>query len=297
METYILVSNFFKGSGKVKKLLYPKNYVLLIGLLTIIISLIYLIFFHGFDTSIAYVLYLIMTYFFIIICIRIYNIVKSKMNKFIDNNKHLSKYKNDHKLKYKISLFTSLILNVVYAMFKLLSGIVFKSFWFISFALYYFLLIILRSNIVKEELNDNTNLKDEFMEYRKTGIILLFTNVILTIIILIIVNQKIMSIYPDWMAITVAVYTFYLLFNSIYNLIKYHKYKSPLISSSKVINVITSLVSLISLEIILIPTFGSNETEFFEIMIMATGGGIALIIIIISFYMIIKSTEWLNQER
>jgi len=225
-----------------KKLLYPKTHILLIGLLTIVVSLIYLIFFNGFDTNISYVLYLIMTYFLIVICIRMYNVAKFKINKIIDNNKYLRKYKNDHKLRYKISLFTSLILNIVYAIFKLLSGIVFKSFWFISFALYYFLLIVLRSNIAKEELKNNTDLKDEFVEYKKTGIILLFTNVILTIIILIIVNQKIMNVYPDWMAITVAVYTFYLLFNSIYNLIKYRKYKSPLISSSKVINVITSLV-------------------------------------------------------
>lgn len=279
-----------------KKLLYPKDHILLIGLLTIISSLIYLIFFNGFGTSISYVLYLIMTYFLIVICIRIYNMIKTKINKFIDNNKYLSKFKNDHKLRYKISLFTSLILNIVYAMFKLIFGIVFKSFWFISFALYYFLLIILRSNIAREELNVKTTLKEEFIKYRKTGIILLFTNVILTIIILIIVNQKIMNIYPDWMAITVAVYTFYLLFNSIFSLIKYRQYKSPLISSSKVINVVTSLVSLISLEIILIPTFGNGEINFFEIMIMATGGGIALIIIIISFYMIIKSTEWLNKD-
>ena len=279
-----------------KKILYPKTHILLIGLLTIVVSLIYLIFFNGFDTNISYVLYLIMTYFLIVICIRIYNVAKFKINKIIDNNKYLRKYKNDHKLRYKISLFTSLMLNIVYAIFKLLSGIVFKSFWFISFALYYFLLIVLRSNIAKEELKNNTNLKDEFVKYKKTGIILLFTNVILTIIILIIVNQKIMNIYPDWMAITVAVYTFYLLFNSIYNLVKYRKYKSPLISSSKVINVITSLVSLISLEIILIPTFGGGQTEFFEIMVMATGGGIALIIIIISLYMIIRSTEWLNEK-
>ena len=279
-----------------KKILYPKTHILLIGLLAIVVSLIYLIFFNGFGTNISYVLYLIMTYFLIVICIRIYNVAKFKINKIIDNNKYLRKYKNDHKLRYKISLFTSLMLNIVYAIFKLLSGIVFKSFWFISFALYYFLLIVLRSNIAKEELKNNTNLKDEFVKYKKTGIILLFTNVILTIIILIIVNQKIMNIYPDWMAITVAVYTFYLLFNSIYNLIKYRKYKSPLISSSKVINVITSLVSLISLEIILIPTFGGGQTEFFEIMVMATGGGIALIIIIISLYMIIRSTEWLNEK-
>ena len=105
-----------------------------------------------------------------------------------------------------------------------------------------------------------------------------------------------MNIYPDWMAITVAVYTFYLLFNSIFSLVKYRKYKSPLILSSKVIKVVTSLVSLISLEIILIPTFGEGQTEFFEMMVMATGGGIALIIIIVSLYMIIKSTEWLNKK-
>ena len=93
-----------------------------------------------------------------------------------------------------------------------------------------------------------------------------------------------MIIYPNWMAITVATYTFYLLFISIYNLIKYN---SPLMIFSKVINVVASLVSFMSLEIILIPTFGS-DVNFFEIMIISTGGEI---IIIISLYMIIKSTE------
>lgn len=279
-----------------KRFLYPKDHILLAGLLTILISLTYLIFFDGFGTIVSYVLYLIMTYFLIVICIRVYMVIKVKINKFIDNDKYLSKYKEDHKLRYKISLFVSLILNVIYSLFKLLSGIVFKSFWFISFSLYYFLLVILRSNIAKEELNGDIDLKVEYTSYRKTGVILLFTNVILTMIILIIVNQKIVNIYPNWMAITVAVYTFYLLFTSIYGLIKYRKYKSPLISASKVINVITSLVSLISLEIILIPTFGGDQAGFFEIMIMITGGGIALIIIIISLYMIIKSTEWLNKD-
>lgn len=279
-----------------KRFLYPKDHILLAGLLTILISLTYLIFFDGFGTIVSYVLYLIMTYFLIVICIRVYMVIKVKINKFIDNDKYLSKYKEDHKLRYKISLFVSLILNVIYSLFKLLSGIVFKSFWFISFSLYYFLLVILRSNIAKEELNGDIDLKVEYTSYRKTGVILLFTNIILTMIILIIVNQKIVNIYPNWMAITVAVYTFYLLFTSIYGLIKYRKYKSPLISASKVINVITSLVSLISLEIILIPTFGGDQAGFFEIMIMITGGGIALIIIIISLYMIIKSTEWLNKD-
>lgn len=276
-----------------KKILYPKNSIIILGIFTIIISLTYLIFFDGFGTPLSYLLYLVMTYSLIIICIKLYTIIKNKVQILINNNKYLKKYTNDHELRYRISLIFSLSINVIYALFKLITGIIFKSIWFISFALYYLLLVIIRANILKQELRENT-LKTEYMKYRNIAIILLFTNVILTMIILIIVNQKIMNIYPTWVAISIAVYTFYLLFISIYNLVKYRKYNSPLMSSSKVINVVTSLVSLISLEIVLIPTFGIEKVTFFEIMIMSTGGGVAFIIIIISLYMIITSTEWLN---
>lgn len=279
-----------------KKILHPKDNIVILATVFIIFSLIYLICFNGFGSVISYLLYLLMTYSLIIICIKIYKILKQKINLFIDNNKYLKKYKSDHKLRYKISLLSSLLINIIYATFKLISGLVFKSVWFISFALYYLLLVILRFNILKQELDGNKKMYDEYLKYRNTAVILLFTNVILTMIILIIINQKIMNIYPNWVAISIAVYTFYLIFISIYNLVKYRKYNSPLISSSKVINVVTSLVSLISLEIVLIPTFGKEKEVFFEIMIMSTGGGIALIITIISLYMIIKSTEWLNDN-
>lgn len=281
---------------KLKSIFYPNNYIIILSLFIIIFSLIYLIYFNGFGTPISYILYLVMTYSLIVICIKIYKIVKLKIKLVINNNKYLKKYVNNHKFRYKLSLFISLLFNVIYAMFKLTSGIIFKSIWFISFAFYYLLLVILRANILKEELNNKTSLLDEYIKYRKTAVILLFTNVILTMIILIIVNQKIMNIYPNWIAITVAVYTFSIIFSSIYNFLKYRKYKSPLMSSAKVINVITSLVSLISLEIILIPTFGNNNINFFEIMIMCTGGGIAVIITVISMYMIINSTEWINSN-
>lgn len=280
-----------------KKLLYPKNHIVILDLFIIVISLFYLIYFDRFGEVEAYILYLIMTYSLVVICIKVYQVIKNKINKIINNNRYLKEYVNNHELRYKLSLLMSLIFNVIYAGFKLITGILFKSVWFITFALYYILLVVVRANILKEEINDKSSLLEEYTKYRKTAVILLLTNVILTMIILIIVNQKIMNIYPNWIAITVAVYTFSIIYSAVYNLIKYRKYKSPLMSSAKVINVITSLVSLISLEIILIPTFGSNNIEFFEIMVMATGGGIALIIIIISLYMIIKSTEWINTNN
>lgn len=280
-----------------KKYLYPKSYVVVLDSLIILISLFYLIYFDRFGKIESYFLYLLMTFLLVVVCIKIFQILKNKIIKFIDNNRYLKEYVNNYKLRYKLSLIMSLSLNVVYAVFKLIIGIVFKSIWSITFAIYYILLVIVRIIILKEEFKEKNSLLDEFINYRRIAVILLFTIIVLIMIILVIINQKIMNVYHDWVAISASVYTFSLICIAINNLIKYRKYKSPLMFSSKVLNVITSLVSLISLEIIMIPTFGNNNIEFFEIMVISTGGGISIVIIIISLYMIIKSTEWINENN
>lgn len=280
--------------NKIYKFFHPKRLIIIIEALFIILAMFYLIKYNMFDTVVAYILYLIMSLFFIIICINLYNTFNGLINKIIDSNKYLRMYKDDHVLRYQISLFSSLCLNIVYVLFKFISGIYFKSLWLISFAIYYFILVVLRANIAKNEFKKNRILKDEYNSYKNVGIILLFINLFLTIVILIIVNGESLKSYNQIVVIAIATYTFYLMFNSIKTLIKYRKYKSPLMISAKVINVVTSMVSMLSLEITMLSTFGPDKTEFNEIMIMATGGGIGLIIICISLYMIIKGTDLLN---
>lgn len=272
----------------------PKNSIIIIGIFTIIISLFYLIYFNKFGSIESYVLYLLMSYSLVIFVVKVYEIIKNKIDIIIDKNHYLKKYKDDLHLRYKINLSTSLFINILYALFKLITGIMYHSLWFISVSFYYIIISLVKSNILKHELDEKNTLDSEYIKYRSTGILLLFINVLLTFIILIIVNEKIMIIYPTSLAITVAVYTFYLIFISIYNLIKYRRFKRPLITSAKIINVVTSLVSLISLEMILIPTFGNNNILFFETMIFSTFGAVALIITVISLYMIIKSTDHLT---
>jgi len=281
---------------KLYKLFHPSNLIVLLGAVFIILSMTYLIVLDKFNTPISYILYLVMAFAFAILVIKIYDILNYKINKFIDSKEILRKYRDDHILKYQVSLFTSLGLNVIYVLFKFISGIYFKSLWLISFAIYYFILVILRLNIAKNEFKKNKTLIDEYNSYKKIGIILLFINLFLTMIILVIVNGESLKSYNMIVAISVAVYTFYLMINSIITLIKYRKYKSPLMTSAKVVSVVTSMVSMLSLEIIMLSTFGSEKIDFNETMIMATGGGIAIIILGISLYMIIKSTEFLNNE-
>lgn len=271
-------------------------YFVILNIIFIIISLVYLIYFERFGKFEAYFLYLCMTFSLVMVVKKIYMYIYKKVNNYINNNIYLKEYRNDYRLKYKISLYGNLIVNIIYGIFKLISGIVFNSLWFIVFSVYYILLVILRVNILREELNNNSSIEMEYVKYRKTAYILLFMNVILIFIILIIIDQNIVSIYPDWIAITIALYTFIIIFNSIYNFIKYYKYNSPLMVSAKIINVITSLISLISLEIVLISTFGNNNMFFLELMVILTGGSIAFLITSISIYMIIRSNKFINSN-
>lgn len=281
---------------KIYKLFHPNKKIIFVGFFFIVASLIYLICYKKFGSPVSYVLYLLMSYFLVVIIIKIYQILKKIINRVVSNNKYLYKYKNDYKLKFKVSLYSSLILNILYALFKLTFGIVYKSLWFISFAFYYILLVVVRTSIVRENLKKELTIKDEYLKYRKCAILLLFMNIVLTIIILVVVNQKIMISYKDYISIAMAVYTFYIAIYSIISLIKYRKLKSPLMSASKVVNIVTSLISMLSLEVVMLSTFGEKNIVFNEIMIMFTGIGMSVILFAICIYMIIKSTEWLQSN-
>lgn len=283
--------------NKIVKILNPNNKIIISGIPIIIISLLYLILLDKFNTPISYVLYLVMTYFLIIIVIKVYSIMKNYVNKIIVNNKHLSKYKKDYKLRYKLSLYISLSFNILYVVFKFISGIIYNSVWFIVFSLYYLLLVIVRMNILKEEIKDGKTLKSEWVKYRKCATIMLFMNIILTMIVLVILNFNITIKYHLYIAILMAIYTFYTMIYSVVNIFKYRKLGSPLVSSAKAVNIITSLIQMLSLEVTMLSTFGENNIVFNKIMIISTGGLFSIIIFIICMYMIIKSTEWLNNNE
>ena len=101
--------------------------------------------------------------------------------------------------------------------------------------------------VIYMRLNSKKTILDEWTKYRVSTITLLLMNVILTFIILIIVNEKIIIKYSVYIAIGVACYTFYITFDSIIKLIKYQKLKSPLVMASKVINVVSSLILFCSI--------------------------------------------------
>jgi len=281
------------------KLFTPKNAVAIIGIIATIVALIYLKSID-YNTVFAIPLYIFMSYFLIVGILRGYHFsinFKTRMNKFIDNNKYLSKYKQDYKIRVQVSLLLTLILNIIYAVFELTIGIINKSYWMISFGIYYLILVLMRLSISKSELKKEITKREEYKKYRFIGIISLFINLFLTTITLIFVNHNISFAYNEIVIITMAAYTFYILIINIISLIKYRKYKSPLINAAKVVNLITSLISILSLEIAMLSTYSADNPTYNKIMIILTSAGISLIVIATSIYMITVSTKYLKNNK
>ena len=256
--------------------------------------LIYVFGCHLENTLLAYTSYILSTYALIIFCIWFYKICKFS-NSTIKKSKPYHLYKKHELLITKIVLAFATLLHFVYGIFKLGTGIYYMSWWFITFAVYYLILCLMKLSIVKDIKNEiGTDLKSEYKKLKLTGIILLFLNLILSGMIVLIVKQNQKITYAGFIIYIVAIYDFYLIISAIINVIKYRKNKSPLLASSKCINLTVAMISMISLEVAMVSQFGTNDSEFKIIMTSIMGFVVCIINTSMSIYMIVRANEKLK---
>lgn len=212
------------------------------------------------------------------------NIFLNTKNKLY-KNKHVKRYFEDIRFKTLINLSISSVFNFSFIFIKFTNGVINKSVWFISLAVYYFLLtsikLILFTNLRKY------NKDKEFIIYKNVGYFLMLLNILLVVMIVQMVISNISIMYPEYFVYLIALYSFYLIISAIVNLIRYRKYNSPILSSIKVINLLAASVSILMLQTIMITTFGENF-EYKRLMNSLTGGAISIITLGISTYMIIN---------
>ena len=276
------------------KLLFPNK---ILGFIIFNLAfglLIYVFTFHLEDTSLAYISYLLSTYALIIFCIWFYKICKFSHKNFKKSNIY-GFYKNQELVITKIFLSFSLFLNFIYGIFKLGTGIYYMSWWFITFAVYYLILCLMKLSIVKDLKNEvGKNLKEEYKKLRLTGIILLFLNLILTGMIILIIRQNQRITYAGFIIYIVAMYDFYLIISAVINVIKYRNNHSPLLASSKCLNLTLAMISMISLEVAMVSEFGTNDSEFKIIMTSIMGFVVCIINTSMSIYMIVRANKKLK---
>ena len=204
------------------------------------------------------------------------------------------KYMTDVRFRARISLYQGFFINLLYIVMKLVSGIVYRSTWFIALAVYYILLAVMRFLLVRR-----LNVQDEASElhrYRLCGIMLLFMNQALAGIVVFMVHQNRGFDYPGLLIYAMAAYAFYAVTIAIINIVKTRKHKSPILSAAKAINLVAALVSILSLETAMLAQFGGDDDPLFrQVMTGATGGGVCTIVIGMAIYMIWRANKNLKK--
>lgn len=278
----------------IKGVLYPNKWIGFLFFNLGFCLLIYVFSCHLEETPIAYVSYVLSFYALIIFCIWFYKMCRFG-NDFIKASKPYRMYQENFWLATKVSLYSSLSLNLIYGLFELITGVYYKSWWFITLAIYYLLLCVMKTLLVRNINKQLSNDKKEFKKLKVTGIILLFLNLILVGMIILIIQKKQQIIYNGFVIYAVAFYDFYLIISAIANVIKYRKNHSPILIASKCINLTVAMISMISLEVAMVSTFGNEKSGFKLIMTGSMGFGICIINSIMSIYMIIKANEKLKE--
>lgn len=127
---------------------------------------------------------------------------------------------------------------------------------------------------------------------------LLFMNVALVGIIILAVHKNSSFVYPGLFIYVMAIYAFYAAITATVNVVKFRKYKSPILSAAKVINLTAALVSVLSLETAMLTQFGAADDDAFrQIMTASTGTGVSMIVLGMAGCMIVHSTKKLKQMK
>jgi len=281
-----------KRLGKIlNKLLHAPAALFLLLVPASAVLLVYSLGTEDANSFITYASYLLSSYTLAALCAGIPGFwVKARRLK--EENRYLRRYFSDAGLRVEISLYISLAVNGAYVLMQVWLGITNRSFWFYALAVYYCLLGTMRFVLLRE-LRGNGFGKDvraEYRKYRLCGCMLLLMNTALSAIAFFIVKENRGFEHHYIMTIGMAAYTFYSFTKAIINLVRYRKYKSPVMSASKAVGFVAALVSMLSLETAMFASFGEDDPALRLIITAATGGIICLTVLSMAIYMIVHST-------
>ncbi len=286
-----------------RRLLFPPIGVMILLTVVCIVALV-AIFINGWDMSlIAYVSYVLSFYTLTVVCIFCWKVLPGyyrTINSKMHGNKYVDRYLTDVAFKTKIGLYRSLAINLLYVAMNAISGIVYKTYWFGIFAVYYGIIAIMRFLLVryvgKNTIGDNR--LGELKRARLCAGILLTVNLALSGAVLMMVYFDRGFQYQGFLIYVIALYTFYITTTAIIDMVKYRKYRSPVMSITKVIKMASALFSMLFLETAMFSQFGADTSqEVKRIMIMATGAGISIVVVSMGIYMIVQTSKEIKKYK
>ena len=201
----------------------------------------------------------------------------------------VGRYLNDLAFRGNISIYQGMVVNYVYVIFRVITGIRYTSVWFISMAVYYLILGVLRTYLVYCYYHRNQEV--EYSCYRKTAWMLFLLNIPMGGMVVLMVRTNSGFTYPGYIIYLSSLYTFYTMITAVVNVVKFRKLGSPILSAAKVLNFVSAMMSILGLQTAMISHFSENGDDYRKMMNAITGGFIYGIVICVAVFMLIYSRK------
>ena len=286
-----------------KKLLFPPIWLMVILVIISAVSLT-LIFVKGLEESIpAYIFYVlafytlsVVTVFCVMVLPEQYSTIKQK----IYDNPLGNRYMTDRVFRTNISLSISFVISMLYVGINLWSWHMLKSYWFMVLAVYYSVMAVMRFLLVRyvRIQKIGTSILGEWKRSRVCAYILLLINLSLSGAVLMILYQSKGYDYPGIMIYVMALYAFYSTIHAIVDIVKYHKLRSPVMSTAKIVSLSGSLVSMLNLETAMFAQFGADMSmENQRSFIILTGAGVSITVVTLSVILIVNANKEIRRIK
>lgn len=173
---------------------------------------------------------------------------------------------------------SSFFINLCYAGLKVTSAVIYDSFWEGVLGIYYILLCVVRFYLICKTSVADMEQEKQFQTCRCAGWLMLVLDASLMLIAYQIVQEGQGYQYPGILIYGVAAYAFYCVVSSIVQVIRYRKFRSPVLSAAKAVNLTCALVSLFLLENAMMYAFGDGK-PYWDYMLPLTAAAMCAIVL------------------
>lgn len=293
---------------QLKKLLFPHGFVVFLLFNLTIVLLVYSLGYPEAIPVIQYISYAISAYALVVVCFRIPGIIRWWKN-ILYGNKLTAKYLTEKHVRDMVSLYTGIGMDLAMAVLKVVIGIFYRSGWLFAVAVYHVTLglmhfMLLKKEWVREE-NEVYELEQEDLKrvyqlrsHRFCGNLMFFLNVAMCGMLVQMIWQGEGYTYPGTMVYAFAAYAFYCLISAVIKWVKYRNNANPIFSASKNIKLAKALMSLFTLQTVLLNQFGAETAVHAKrVMNLLTGSLVCAAVFALAVLMVVKSTEEIRKIK
>lgn len=259
-----------------RKVFFPHGFFVFLLFNLTVVLLVYSLAYSGALPAVQYASYAISAYALIVVCVRIPGFIK-KVKTILYGNRLTSKYLTERQTRDMVSLHTGIGMDLVMGALKIVMGVIYRSYWLLAVAIYHITLGFMHFMLLKKEWSrgkkeiqglkcEELNRVYQLRSYRFCGNLMFFLNVAMSGMLIQMIWQGQGYTYPGFTVYAFAAYAFYCLISAILKWIKYHKIENPMFAASKNIKLAKALMSLFTLQTVLINQFGAEMSEFTKTM-------------------------------